>query len=148
MGAAPLPNPALGRAVGGGSPPHERLRSRNSRHLQCCPFWCPRGTPAARYYPPPGYWGGSWWRVTGYFLAGCGLFCRVPFFFWSWWRASCEHALHRSLAFAIVLRTMLAPAPAQASTWRCSSAQQCSQLEQQATRTSSFQPCHSEWAPR
>jgi hypothetical protein len=71
----------------GGSPPHERLRSRNSRHLQCCPSWCPRGIPAARYYPR-GTGGGGWWRVTGYFLAGCGLFCRVPFFFWSWWRAS------------------------------------------------------------
>jgi hypothetical protein len=30
---------------------HERLRSRNSRHLQCCPFWCLRGLPAARHYP-------------------------------------------------------------------------------------------------
>jgi hypothetical protein len=36
----------------GGSPPHERLRSRISRHLlQCCPFWCPRGIPAGRHYP-------------------------------------------------------------------------------------------------
>jgi hypothetical protein len=29
--------------------PHP-LRSRNSRHLQCCRFWCPRGIPAGRHY--------------------------------------------------------------------------------------------------
>jgi hypothetical protein len=53
----------------GGSPPHERLRSRDSRHLQCSPFWCPRGIPAARYYPR-GAGGGAggglrpiFWRV-------------------------------------------------------------------------------------
>jgi hypothetical protein len=45
---------------------HERLRSRNSRHLQCCPFWCLRGIPAARHYPrgTGGGFGGSW--------SGCG----------------------------------------------------------------------------
>jgi hypothetical protein len=30
---------------------HERLRSNNSCHLQCCLFWCIRGVPAARHYP-------------------------------------------------------------------------------------------------
>jgi hypothetical protein len=38
------------RALTGSCPPHP-LRSRNSRHLQCCPFWCPRGIPAGRHYP-------------------------------------------------------------------------------------------------
>ena len=42
---------ALAARACGGSPPHERLRSRISRHLQCCPFWCPRGIPAGRHYP-------------------------------------------------------------------------------------------------
>jgi hypothetical protein len=42
---------AAGSRACGGSPPHEGLRSRNSRHLQCCPFWCLRGIPAARHYP-------------------------------------------------------------------------------------------------
>ena len=38
------------RALTGSWAPHP-LRSRNSRHLQCCPFWCPRGIPAGRHYP-------------------------------------------------------------------------------------------------
>jgi hypothetical protein len=42
---------------------HQRLRSRNSRHLQCCPFWRPRGIPAAR--PAPGVPCGGW-LVAGY----------------------------------------------------------------------------------
>jgi hypothetical protein len=41
---------SLSRALTGSWAPHP-LRSRNSRHLQCCPFWCPRGIPAGRHYP-------------------------------------------------------------------------------------------------
>jgi hypothetical protein len=54
----------------GGSPPHEQLRSRNSRHLQCCPlsFLVP-SRHTRRSALPPGYCGGSWWRVTAYLLA-------------------------------------------------------------------------------
>jgi hypothetical protein len=54
---------------------------------------------ALEAYPPLGttpgvlvLGGGGWWRVAGYLLAGYWLFCRVPLFFWSWWRASCEKA--------------------------------------------------------
>ena len=70
--------------------------------------------------------------VAGYGLFSGGLrsIFRVPFFFWSWWRASCEHAFHRSLTFAIVFRTVLAPASAQAS-WTRSAAHPRSLLEQQ-----------------
>jgi hypothetical protein len=34
-------------------------RSWSSRHLHCCPFWCPRGIPAARG-------GGGWSQVGSY----------------------------------------------------------------------------------
>jgi hypothetical protein len=69
-----LKNDTAGTAAIGGSPPHERLRSRNSCHLQCCHFWCPRGTPAARYYPratgggPGGGLRSIFWRVAVYFV--------------------------------------------------------------------------------
>jgi hypothetical protein len=116
-----------GRACGG-SPPHERLRSRNSRHLQCCPFWCPRGTSAARYYPR-GTGGGAggglraiFWWVTVYFSGSVLLLELVA--------SKLQARFSQISAFAIVFRTILAPASVQASCWR-SSAQQCSQLEQQ-----------------
>jgi hypothetical protein len=53
----------------GGSPPHERLRSRNSRHLQCCPF----GVLEA--YPPVGTTPGV---PGGELVAGYRMFMKEP----------------------------------------------------------------------
>jgi hypothetical protein len=117
-----------GAAPAVGRPPRrmaERLRPRDSRHLQCCPFWCPRGIPAARCYSR-GTGGGSWWRVTAYLLAEdieiLSVLLKVD-----WWRA-------RLAPQPLVLQKQCEQYLAAAcypALWSRQTAHLCSRLEQQ-----------------
>jgi len=110
---------------------HQRLRSRNSRHLQCCPFWRARGIPAAR--PAPGVPCGGW-LVAGYRIRYKGNLLKPP-------KSIGGLPAISSFAKAIGTKHGSGLLSGFEDEVRCSSTQPT-----WATRPSSSQPCHSEWA--